>query len=264
MVCPGRKKGSPLTFQQCVEKASDYYGKQMWVAALPYYGAMLELTERAVGVFHPQVGNILDLIATCYRKLGKIEEAIQCLRRVVIVREANNDGTPEKNREAFTTMGLLSEMYVEVGNIPLAKELLVKTEETSREAFGESSFERGRALVALAGCLERNEEHEEAEATLRTAIALDGYGLSSDPAEQLVSSNGYYNLGVILSRRGKFAEALEIFQICLRRKRAGGLAEDDPECTAVNNCIAELQGLSSSAQNLDIVPPPESASTPTP
>lgn len=38
-VCKGRDK--PLTFNCCVEKATKYYNEQMWVAALPYYSAIL-------------------------------------------------------------------------------------------------------------------------------------------------------------------------------------------------------------------------------
>jgi len=49
LVCKGRDK--PLTFNGCVEKATKYYNEQMWVAALPYYSAILELIERGYGKF---------------------------------------------------------------------------------------------------------------------------------------------------------------------------------------------------------------------
>jgi MYND finger len=39
LVCPGREK--PLSFASCVEKATRYYNGKMWVAALPYYSALL-------------------------------------------------------------------------------------------------------------------------------------------------------------------------------------------------------------------------------
>ena len=39
LVCLGREK--PIAFAACVEKATRYYNEKMWVAALPYYSALL-------------------------------------------------------------------------------------------------------------------------------------------------------------------------------------------------------------------------------
>jgi len=237
MVCPGRKKGAPLAFQACYEKAIQYHEQKMWLAALPYYGAMLELTERSLGLFHPQVGNALEAISTCYRMIGRIDDAIQCLQRIVLVRELNNDGSPEKNKEAFATAGLLSELYIQAGNLSLAKELLFKTEQIARSAFGESSFERGRALCAYSGCLELNSEHLESERALREAISLDGYINSTISSEKFAASNALYNLGVLLFDRQRFLESIPYFQKSLELKVASGLPIPESDRTEIERFI---------------------------
>ena len=62
------------------------------------------------------------------------------------------------------------------GNLEYASEMLSKIETSAGEVFGQNSFERGRALMSLAGCLERNDKIIEAEEKLRMAISLEGYG----------------------------------------------------------------------------------------
>ena len=81
----------------------------MWLAALPYYSAMLELTERSLGVFHYQVGNLLQVLATCYKNLDKLDKTLALHQRMIVIREFNNDGSAEKNKELFTSMGILGE-----------------------------------------------------------------------------------------------------------------------------------------------------------
>jgi hypothetical protein len=86
LVCPGRTKGAPLAFQDCVNKASQYFERGMWVAALPYYAAILELTERHAGVFHPQTVLALDGMATCMLKQGKWDELSELLTRILLTK----------------------------------------------------------------------------------------------------------------------------------------------------------------------------------
>lgn len=111
MICKGREKG-PLTFQACVEKATKHYNSQMYKAALPYYGAMLELTSKHAGQFHSQNAGILDIMATCYCKLEKYDYALHCLQRCVVIREMENDGSPEKNIASVSLLGRMSEICI--------------------------------------------------------------------------------------------------------------------------------------------------------
>ena len=46
LVCEGKKSDKQNSFKDLAEKAQKYHTQQMWLASLPYYGAMLELTEK--------------------------------------------------------------------------------------------------------------------------------------------------------------------------------------------------------------------------
>ncbi len=101
-ICPGRVKGEkgqpPLNFEACNAKAASYYKQQMWLAALPYYSGMLELTQRAVGLFHPQVGKLLHVVGGLYKLMGKLEKSSICQQKVIVIMELFNDGSEETSK----------------------------------------------------------------------------------------------------------------------------------------------------------------------
>lgn len=229
LVCAGRKDKA-LSFQDCLERAQRSHNEKMWMSALMFYGGMLELTERAVGLFHPQVAKILDAMATCYKMKGKYEEAGQCLQRVLVIRELmNQQGTAEGNRAVFNTMGQVAEMYMAAGNVPLAKELLLKTKESAVEVFGENSFEHGRVLCALGGCLDRNDETSEAIQMLQRATAIPAYVDASEPSNMLAASNAFFNLGLLQRKAGDEVEASKLLKRALEMKIKAGLPADHPD-----------------------------------
>ena len=213
----------------------------MFVAALPYYGAMLELTERPLGLFHFQVGNILDAMCTCYEQTGNLEKAVSLLQRIIIIKEVNSDGSMEKTKEAFFIMGRLAEMYMTMGNINLAKELLIKMEETAKETFGEQSFERGRVLCSLAGCLERNDEIEEAEKRLLQSIEVKEYICPEDKSKLNASSIAFFNLGMILYTQKRLKEAKSRFEECLKMKKEAGLASDHADVAECQKMLVDCR-----------------------
>lgn len=244
MVCPGRKTGLPLTFNECAQKANEYHTRKMWVACLPYYSAMLELTERSVGLFHDQVARILEAMATCYKMMSKFEEAAQCLQRALVIREIDAAGITSDparrmvaDKVVFTVMGILSELYVHGGNLVLAKELLQKTRDSAVEVFGENSFEHGRVLCALANCLDRNDESTLASETLMTAIAIPAYAESAAANEMLAAANAFFNLGIILQQSGDKETANRHFRKSLELKVKGGLPASHPDVVEVRDYI---------------------------
>jgi len=113
LICPGSKK-KILSFNECMEKASEAFREKQWSVALQHYSAMLELTERSLGILHFQCANVLAVMVTCYKSQGKFEAASQCLNRVIVIREMYNDGSPERNRELYETMGLLGDIYLQM------------------------------------------------------------------------------------------------------------------------------------------------------
>lgn len=237
MICPGRVKDAPLTFAQVLEKAQKFHQQKMYVAAIPYYSAMLELTERPLGIFHFQCGNILEALSLCYEQSGHLDKAVLVLQRAILIKESVSDGSIEKTKEVFFSMGRLAEMYMVMGNLPIAKGILQKMDETAAETFGKDSFERGRALCSLAGCLERSEEVEEAEKKLTECIQLEEYINPSDKQKLASSSIAFYNLGMICLNLKRQEEARTHFERALKMKRDAGLASDHPDVVEYSKAL---------------------------
>jgi tetratricopeptide (TPR) repeat protein len=132
-------------------------------------------------------------------------------------------------------------LYLKAGQVDLAKEMLKKMEASATEVFGEQSFERGRALMSLAGCYEQDNDMDEAIKTLESAIALENYGQSKDQAQKAVAANAFLNLGIILNTQGKSSDALPHFEKALAMKKAGGLAKDHPDILEVQDYINQAK-----------------------
>jgi tetratricopeptide (TPR) repeat protein len=240
LICPGKTKGKILAFADCAQRAQKCFEEKMWLSCICYYGAMLELTERSVGLFHPQVGSLLEILALCYKMLEKWNEAIGCLQKVVMISEID-DTTDSKVKDAklFNTMGQLSEFYLQAGQIDLAKQLLLKIEEQAKSVFGENSFERGRALCALAGCYERNNEIDVAVTTLLEAINIKAYGDCREKVEMISASNAFYNLGVLYLGMENKVESSKQFKKALQMKIKGGLPSDHTDIIETKNYILQ-------------------------
>lgn len=179
-------------------------------------------------------------MAKCYEQQGRLDECIQCLQRIVLVIEMSNvEGTTDNNEKMFTTMGHMAELYMLSGQTAIAKELLSKIEISASESFGEQSYERGRALMALAGCMDLIGEIADAEATLIKAINLTGYGSCVEEANKAVASNGYFNLGVILYKQDKFPAALSHFEKALDFKIKGKVDNEDLDMLETIRYISE-------------------------
>lgn len=195
-----------------------------------------------VDIFHPQTILALEGMAKCYEKQDKLNECIQCLQRIVLVIEMSNvDGTQQSNEKMFTTMGHMAELYMLSGQTAIAKELLSKIEVSALESFGENSFERGRALMALAGCMEISGDVSEAEQTLLKAIGLPGYGSSDDVVKKAIASNGFFNLGVILFKQKRFTEALPHFESAMECKIRGKVDPTDPDMIETKRYILDTK-----------------------
>jgi tetratricopeptide (TPR) repeat protein len=181
-------------------------------------------------------------MAKCYEQQEKLDECIQCLQRIVLIIEMSNvDGTPENNEKIFTTMGHMAELYMLSGQTAIARELLSKIEQSASESFGEDSFERGRALMALAGCMDIAGELVEAESTLVKALALKGYGACSDEPKKAIASKGFFNLGVILYKQEKFSAALPHFESALEFKVRGKVDPSDADLSETKKYIVETR-----------------------
>lgn len=203
---------------------------------------MLELTERALGILHPQIARLLEAMATCYKQIDKFDEASECLQRALLIKEVNNDQTPETSLELFNLTGRLAEYFVLAGKIDIGRQMMEKIEEETRSSFGESSFERGRALCSLAAVLARNADSlVDAEARLTEAISLDGYSKVTEPDRLEVASHGFMNLGTLLFEQNRFSDAIPHLSKALEMKIRATLPRDHPDIVALTEMIAKAK-----------------------
>lgn len=118
-----------------------------------------------------------------------------------------------------------------------------KVEEAAKESFGETSFERGRAMNALATCLEMNSEVEEAETVLREALKLKGFTGCSEISQKVVLSSAYFNLGVLLLNLEKGPESVVNFKLSLAVKKDCGINDEDDSVIEVRSYLTRAEEL---------------------
>ena len=224
-----------------------------WKTAITAHSCMLELTEKTIDIFHPQIAKILDQMASIYQMMTVMDKdgvptkdyarAIMCYQRMVILQDFNNpNNKPEETEESFKTMGKLAQCYVMSGQLQLAVTLLQKTEEQVISNFGEQSYQRGMILTTLSNPLFSLEKVEEATEALRKAVALEGFKVEAvkDSAKKLGISNAFFNLGHILAGKGEKEEAKEAYSHCLRAKLAGGLQVSHPDVMEIDALMKAL------------------------
>lgn len=250
-ICPGRVKGEkgqePLDFDTCSEKATSYYSQKMWLAALPYYSAMLELSQRSMGLFHPQCGKLLHVISGLYKLMGKLDKSAHCLQVVILIMEMFNDGSKETSKEMFKLTGILGETYSDMGSYKVAIELFKKAAEECIEEFGESSSERIQALSALAAAHSHDGDFDESLRVLKGALELkNNVGANTDNDSKKALSLLHYNLGSLqleyhdkLSVRtgNEVSESIENFARAKELLVAGGYSKDHPDLQEIDSSL---------------------------
>ena len=248
-ICNGKKTGNPLTFAECNEKASSHYNNKEYREALTYYSAMIELTERSCGVFHSQIANLLNAMVQCLKLSGQFAEAIALLQRMLVIYEIDQAATTfidesvlsDNNamleaikgtkipKQAFLTLGRLAETYMEAGQEALAKGLCEKIVEEAGTNYGDSSYEKGQALLTLGTCLERLGEFEMAEEKLLLAVSLEGFGNSSQKEIRAKTCLLFFNLALIQVSLGKKTEAINNLQTYIKILKENNYKDSDAE-----------------------------------
>lgn len=245
LICTGTKReGGPMTFGQCKDEATRLFSEQKWDASLPFFGAMLELTERTLGKMEFSIVPILDSLSACYQKMGKLDKAAHLLQRLIILFEIYQRDNLEDSRTSFTYMGRLAEIYIRIGHFKLAHDMLQKTAEMAGEVFGSQSFEKGRALCSLGTCVHMAGEVDadtKAESILLEAVALEGYGKATERSQMVAASDCFFNLGMIQEGMNKFEEAHASFKSSLELKIKAGLPSSDPDIVQLKESIVAMK-----------------------
>jgi tetratricopeptide (TPR) repeat protein len=249
-ICKGRKSGEPLSFNECNTKAGDHFAKNEYKDAISYYSAMIELTERTLGVFHIQIANILDTIVKCLLRIEQYTDAIECLQRMLLIYEydqatvttfdesvlatkssmvqALNDVKMPKM--AFYTLGRLAEAYFAAGQDETAKKLFERLVDEAKTNYGEDSIERAKALVSLAAFLANVGELQKAEENLIIAAGI--IDSSVDPTS---ASNVYSNLAHVQKLLKKNKEAATSIQAYINVLKGAGYDSNSPEIIEANS-----------------------------
>jgi tetratricopeptide (TPR) repeat protein len=173
--------------------------------------------------------------------MEKFDSHQECIQRIVLTRDMYHDGTIAYSKEMYNLTGRLAEAHILAGSIDMARAILEKTESEALEHFGEDSFERGKALMALAGCSERQDKAEEAIALLQKAIAVKGYGAPEGKEEKAKAANGYFNLGLVLFNLNRFAEAVPHFEKAVLFRVQGGVPGDHSDMTEAKTFLANAR-----------------------
>eukprot|EP01031_Cornospumella_fuschlensis_P027837 gene27837-33618_t len=244
LICAGKKKGSPLPLNECMSRVVILVNDENWAEALPYYGALLEFAERNMGSNHSHTVNILSTMVMCYKKLGRFVEAGECLHRILAIHEQTNCEN-QNNSLIFQTMGQLGEAYMNSDRLSDAKELLYRARDMAAQIFGEASFESGKALSALATCLDKALQTEEAIRTLVQALSIPAYGNPTARQERLTAAVSYFNLGVLYMKAGQRTDAFQQYRKSLELKIKGGLPASDPDIQRIKSILAAGKKLES-------------------
>lgn len=244
LICPGRKKGSPLPLNECMSRVVTLVSKEEWSEALPYYGALLEFSEKNMGSNHSHTVNILNTMVMCYKQLKRYSEVEQCLRRILSIHEQTNDEHQGNANLIFQTMGQLGEACATSGKLSEAKEILNRARDMAVQIFGGESFEAGRALSALSTCLDKCDQTEEAITLLVQALSIPAYGNASAKQERLTAAVSYSNLGVLYLKVGQQDQAMQHYRKAFELKVKGGLPASHPEIQKLRAILSAGKQLS--------------------
>lgn len=256
-ICKGMKIGQPLTFNECNTKASAYYTNEEYKNAIIYYSAMIELTERTLGIYHVQIAKLLDVIVTCLKQIKQYDDAVVCLQRMLVIYEvdqaanttfdtsimADNNtmlealGGVKMSKESFNTLGRLADTYFEAGNNQVSLGLYEKLVDEAVANFGEDSFEKGQALSSLSICLEHLDEHEKAEEKLLLASNVQGYGVNPKDGDKATAATLFFNVAMIQKTLNKNTEATTNLHSYIRILKEIGNNDDSPKIIEANNHI---------------------------
>ena len=168
--------------------------------------------------------------------MDEIPKAIHTYTRVLLIRDFNNDGNdPVKAAEAYRTMGMWAECFLQLGQLELARDAFKKIEQTAIEYFGEQSLQRGQAFQSLGNVHVELGQWKEAEVAYKLALSLDKCGKSTENVA--VSAGCHYNLGLLLSAQDRHPEAAEAFRAAVDKKTLAG-SPDDAGLVEAHACLS--------------------------
>ncbi len=158
------------------------------------------------------------------------------------VQEARNlDAEPVVQAQLYQTLG---DIYQKLGKLDQADSLLQSALERRRTLFGMNHAEVGESLVALGLLRADQAQLEESERLAREGLDMNRRNL---PPEHPALAKATTSLGQVLEARGKYDEAIEVFEEAVRLHSAAG--ETDPDLAVA---LSELANTHFYAGHYDI------------
>lgn len=220
--------------------------------AEPYLIEAVSVAERLYPKPHPRLSGAYGNLGAMYLKNGRLSEAEIYLRKGIAVTEALGDRSSSVYQSRLLNIGQLA---LEREDLAAAREALERSLALRRANLGEGHPRTAHARLALAKL--DLLEGRDAAALAGATQALDAYGPSANPSDQLpallVSAR-------VHARRAQAAEARELLQRAQAltrpdslRERAGAelasgyllreLAEPERAATAFANAVQSLDAL---------------------
>jgi tetratricopeptide (TPR) repeat protein len=196
----------------------------------------LILMERAVGPDHPDVANILNLVA----ELSATQDAYTCAealakRSVAIMSQFEADGA-DLDRIRVQAYGTLGTLYRMQGRYQEAEPLFQQAIALAEDAFGPDDLEVSSTLNNLAILYKYTGHFVQAQSLYRRALRITVAHLGPDHPEV---ASIYHNLGGLEHARGRYrrAEPLARQAVAMREQALG------PDHPAVAADIAALAAI---------------------
>ncbi len=200
--------------------------KGQYAHAEPLLAHLIGRKRKSLGETHPEVAQAMDELGECFYWEAKDDQAIDILRRALLIDRQNGPNFGIGTRE------YLALVLERKGSYEEASSLLQEGAEISRRKYGPDSRDYGNALHNLGSSLIDRGDLFGAEAKLRETLAIRRKTLGPDHPDLAYTLN---NLGFVLLEEGNWREA-EPF---LKEALDNGLKRLGPEhpriAGAVNN-----------------------------
>ncbi len=142
------------------ELAHLYYNMGKYAEAQPLYNRSLEIREKSLGKYHPEVAATMDNLAQLYMKQNQYEKSNTLFTQVLEIREKS---LGKEHPDVATTLNNLAVLYLAQGKYAEAEPLFIRVQEIDEKTIGKDHPDVAATLYNLAGLYWQQDKYEEAE-----------------------------------------------------------------------------------------------------
>ncbi|XP_065562598.1 uncharacterized protein LOC136028695 isoform X2 [Artemia franciscana] len=179
--------------------------------AVPLCKQALEDLEKTYGHYHPDIANILNILALVYSNQNKCKEAANLLNDALQIREKT---LGENHPAVADTLNSIAIFYAKHGKYKEAEPLCKRALEIREKAHGKDHPDVATQLYNLALLCQNQGKYEEAERYNQRALEIYESQLGPDDPNVAKTKN---NLASAYSKQGKYKEAEILYKKVLTR-----------------------------------------------